>query len=67
MLGDRVRLERLIVEIASQDEGAIVRRVVPSKAEEGMLGFEVADLQSAVSLGMQTRTTAGERQFRLGQ
>ena len=67
VLGDGVRLERLIVEIAGQDEGAIVLRVVPSKAEEGVLGLEVADLQSAVSFGVQAGTAAGERQFRLGQ
>ena len=53
VLSDGVRLERLIIEIAGQDESAIVLRVVPSKAEEGVLGLEVADLQDAVDLRLQ--------------
>jgi hypothetical protein len=66
MLADGVRLERLAVEIAGQDEGAIVLRVFPGEAEEGLLGLEVADLQSAVGLSVETVTAAGERQLRFG-
>ena len=64
ILGDGMWLERLAVEIAGQDEGTIVLCVVPGKAEEGVLGFEIADLQDAVDLCVQAGTTAGERQLR---
>jgi hypothetical protein len=47
VLGDRRRFERLIVEVAGQDEGAIIFRFVPGEAEEGVLGLEVADSRRA--------------------
>ena len=64
---DGVRLERLTVEITGQDEGAIVLRIIPGKAEEGVLGLEIGQLQSAEDLGMEATTAAGERQFRFGE
>ena len=67
VLGDRRRFERLIVEVAGQDEGAIVFRFVPGEAEEGVLGLEVADLQGAIDLGVESGPTGRERQFRFGR
>lgn len=40
---------------------------VPSEAEEGMFSLEVADLQGAVDLGVETETATSERQFRFAQ
>ena len=36
--------------IRPEDERTIVLRVVPGKAKEGVLGFEIADLQDTVDL-----------------
>ena len=38
-------MERLIPEIAGQDEIEILRHLIPSEAEERVFGLEVADLQ----------------------
>lgn len=64
MLRDGARLEDLAIEIASQNEGTIVLRIVPSKTKEGVLGFEIANLQDAVNLCVQIRATTGECQLR---
>ncbi len=67
VLGDRLALERLVSEIASQHEGAIFLDLVPVEAEERVLGLEVADLQDAIDLGRHAGPAAGERQFSIGQ
>lgn len=63
MLGDWFALEHFAMEISAQHEGAIVLDLAPVEAEEGMLGFEVADLQDAIDLGIEAGTAASERQF----
>ena len=50
-----------------KDEGTIVLRVVPGKAEEGVLGLEIADLQGTVDLGLRAGTAQGEGQLGFGQ
>ena len=55
--GDGMRLECLSVEIAVQYKDGIVLDIVPGKAEESALGFEVADLKGAVDVGVQAGTT----------
>lgn len=67
VLGDGLRLECVVVEIAGQDEGTILRYIIPGEPEEGLLGLEIADLQGAVGFGTEAGATAGERQFRFGQ
>jgi hypothetical protein len=67
VLGEGLRLEGLVVEIAGQDEGTILRHLIPGEPEEEVLGFEIADLQGAVSLGTEAGATAGERQLRFRQ
>ncbi len=67
VLGDGARLECLAVEVAGQDEGAILLYLVPGEAEEGMLGLKVADLQGAVGIGTEVGATAGEYPLRFGQ
>ncbi len=63
VLGDGLRLEGSVAEIACQDEGTIRLHLVPGEAEEGMLGLEIADLQNTIDLCVQTGTRAGEGQL----
>ena len=67
VLGDRLALEWLSLEITAQHESAIVFDLVPVETEEGVLGFEIADLQGAIYLGGYAGPAAGERQFGFGQ
>lgn len=63
VLGDGLRLEGSVAEIARQDEGTIRLHFVSGEAEEGTLGLEIADLQNAIDLRMQTGTGAGQGQL----
>ena len=65
MLDDLFPLEWLTGEVAVEHEGTIVFDVAPVEAEESVFGLEVADLQDAIDLGMQTGTADRERQFAL--
>jgi hypothetical protein len=67
VLSDRVRFKCIAVEIADQDEVAIVGDIVPGEAKEGMFGLEVADLQGAIDLSMQAGTAKRELQFGFGK
>lgn len=67
MLGNRLLLKCLAVEIPAQHEGAIVFDFVPVEAEEGVLRLEVPNLQDAVDLGMEAWAANSKRQFSVGQ
>ena len=65
--GDGARLECLAGEVAAGHEGEIGGDVLPGKAEERLLGLEVADLQEAPDLVVQAGAAAGQRELRLGE
>src|SRR5450755_602806 len=67
VLGDGLCLEVLLVEIAGQDEAAILPHVIPGEMKEGMFGLEVADLQGTVHPSMETGTTGSEQHLLWGE
>lgn len=67
MLRDATGLEGLAREVATEHEGQVVGDVVPGEAEKCLLGLEVADLQDAPHLVVQTGAATGQGQLGCGQ
>jgi len=60
MFRNGVSMKQLTVEIMGQDESAIVLHIALGEAKKGVFGFEVADLQGTMHLGVEVGTTGGE-------
>lgn len=67
MICDRFAFELLAMEIAAQYKSTIVFDFMPIEAKEGVLGFEVADLQNAIDLSGDAGPIVNERQFGFDQ